>query len=329
MEIRLLRAIEFVPLVVIGIPGNVYIMLKFIFIRIVDKKLLPTNIILMVLALINLLVLLARVTPQYMYTIGLEGLLDDGKCKLIVYTYRVSRAMSISITSLLCCHQCILIAPTTKIWIYLKPKMSQNMVAIIIVILFVNLLLYPSSAIYAQAKNNLTNSPYTIHLVSCRTDFLTHISYFINGILLVIKDLILVALMSLASSYIVNMLLHHQQNIRVIRNSDNGQSKSVTYKAARAVILLVVLYVVLFGLDMSMWIYSLFNSTPDMNDARIILACSYSALSPVVIIPTNPKLQFETNCLKRSKLQGNSDYKDSENKTQLSCISNDCSEKKY
>ncbi|XP_063808395.1 olfactory receptor class A-like protein 1 [Pseudophryne corroboree] len=302
MEIRLLRAIECIPLVVIGLPGNVYIMLKFIFIRIMEKKMLPTNIILMTLGLNNLLVLLARLTPQYMSAMGLESSLDDAKCKFIVYTYRVSRAMSISITSLLSCHQCILIAPTTKIWIYLKPKMSQNVVPIIIVILFINLLLYPSGVIYAHSANeNVTNSPYTLHLGSCKTDFLTYVSYLMNGTLPVIKDFILVALMTLASSYIVNVLFHHQQTIKSIRSSDNSHMKSVEYKASRAVILLVVLYVVLFGLDNCMWFYSLFNISPNLNDARIILACSYSAISPVIIIATNTQLQMAAKCFKIPK----------------------------
>ncbi|KAM3934828.1 olfactory receptor class A-like protein 1 [Leptodactylus fuscus] len=318
MEIKLRNGISFIPLMVLGIPGNVYIMLKFILVRVLEKKLLPTNIILMALALVNLLVLLARGTPQYMYTTGIQDLLDDYTCKLIVYTYRVSRALSISLTSLLSSHQSILIAPTTTVWVYLKPRISQNMVSIIIIIFIINILLYPSSAIFAtHAKSNITYSPYTMYLVSCRTDFLTQVSFIINGTLMVIKDFILVALMTLSSSYIISILLHHQKNMKDMRSSHNI-SKSVEYKASRAVILLVILYVVLFGVDNSMWIYSLFNIGPDMNDIRVILACSYSALSPILIIATNPKLHLGVNCLKLSKLQKNK----LENKTQLQCVSN-------
>ncbi|XP_071989225.1 olfactory receptor class A-like protein 1 [Engystomops pustulosus] len=319
MEIRLIKGISFIPLMVLGIPGNVYIMIKFILVRVIEKKLLPTNIILLVLALMNLLVLLARGTPQYMYTTGLELLLDDATCKLIVYTFRVSRAMSISLTSLLSCHQCILIAPSTRVWIYLKPRVSQNMVVIVTIILIINILLYPSSAIYAQARHNSTYSPYTLHLISCTTDFLTQVSFIINGTLLVIKDFILVALMTLASSYIVSVLLNHKKNIKDMRSSHNI-NKSVEDRVSRAVILLVILYVTLFGLDNFLWIYSMFHSGPDMNDARVILACSYSALSPILIIATNPKLHVEFQCLKQLDVQ-DCKQKDLETKTQLSFVS--------
>ncbi|XP_073525259.1 olfactory receptor class A-like protein 1 [Phyllobates terribilis] len=324
MEIKPIKGFAFIPLMLLGIPGNVYIMLKFFLVRVIEKKLLPTSIILIVLALMNLLVLLARGTPEYMYITGLEHLLNDAVCKLIVYTYRTSRAMSISTTSLLSCHQCILIAPTTRVWVYLKPRMSKNMVAIIIIIFIINMLLYCSSVTFAHAKSNSTNSPYTLHLVSCRTDFLTQASFIINGTLLVVKDFILVALMTVTSIYIVNVLLHHQKNIKDMRSSHNV-SKSIEYKASRAVILLVVLYVVLFGLDSSLWIYSLIYVGPDLNDARVILACSYSALSPILIIASNPKLH-DVNCLKLSKWQNYND--NSENKTQLSWVSNYNDEKK-
>ncbi|CAJ0968428.1 unnamed protein product [Ranitomeya imitator] len=211
MEIKPIKGFALIPLMIFGIPGNVYIMLKFILVRFIEKKLLPTSIILTVLALMNLLVLLARGTPEYMYITGFQHLLNDAACKLIVYTYRTSRAMSISITSLLSCHQCILIAPTTRVWVYLKPRMSKNMVVIIIAIFIINMLLYCSSVTFAHAKSNSTNTPYTLHLVSCRTDFLTQVSFIINGTLLVVKDFILVTLMTLTSTYIVNVLLHHQK----------------------------------------------------------------------------------------------------------------------
>ncbi|KAM4701908.1 olfactory receptor class A-like protein 1 [Discoglossus pictus] len=318
MENRLLKAIEFIPLVVIGVPGNAYIVLKFAFIRILEKKLLQTNVILMVLALVNLIVILSRVVPQYLYSIGLENLLDDTLCKLTVYTYRVCRAMSISLTSLLSCHQCILIAPSNKLWGFLKEKVSQNMLNIIIVILIINFLLYPSSFLYAHAKRNSTNTPYTIHLVTCHTDFLTYVSFLVNGTLLVFKDFILVGLMTLASSYIVNVLLHHGNMVKGMRSSDNAQGKSVEYKASRAVILLVVLYVLLFGLDSCMWLYSMFNVKPDLNDARIVLACSYSALSPVIMITTNPKLQNGSK-LSQKRLQINNQQQDPE--MDMKCVS--------
>ncbi|XP_075707282.1 olfactory receptor class A-like protein 1 [Rhinoderma darwinii] len=295
MDIRNLKAFIFILITVIGTPGNLYIVLKFVLIRLVEKKLLQTNVILLVVALAKLLIIFSRVIPQSLHAIGLEDLMNDGHCKFFGYTYRVSRAMSICTTSLLSCHQCILIAPSTKIWVYLKQKVTHNISVIILLILLMNLILYRTSFVYANAKKNFT-SPFTLHLVYCDTDFETYVSYIANGIVFASRDFLFVAAMALASFYIVLVLLRHARTLKDIRSSDKFQTKSIEHKASRAVILLVLCYVIFLGLDNAMWIYTLTlsNVKTDMNDARIVLACAYSALSPIVIIVTNPKLQYRS-----------------------------------
>ncbi|KAM4795746.1 olfactory receptor class A-like protein 1 [Rhinophrynus dorsalis] len=304
MDIQLIiKAIGFILLAVIGIPGNLYILVKFAFIKIIEKKLLPANAILMVLALMNLLIVFSRIILQYLNAIGVENFLDDSKCKFFVYTYRVSRAMSICTTSLLSCHQCILIAPKTRVWFFLKQKVTQNILLITFAVLVINLILYRTSIMYAIVQKNSTTSPYKLRLVYCDMDYLTYNNYIVNGAIFASRDFIFVVLMTLASTYIVYVLVCHERSIKGKRSSDRAQGKSAEYKASRAVILLVILYVILFGFDNSMWIYTLTlsNVTPDMNEARIALACSYSALSPIVIIATNPKLQQWIKSLQEKK----------------------------
>ncbi|XP_018418267.1 PREDICTED: vomeronasal type-1 receptor 4-like [Nanorana parkeri] len=304
MEARLLiKAIGFIFTMVVGIPGNVFILLKFTFIKITLKKFISANTILMVLALSNLLVVFSRVIPQALHAIGVEDLLDDTKCKLVLFTYRVSRAMSICITSFLSCHQCVLVAPITRYWTYLKEKLSKNVSLIMILILGMNILLYPSTILYGKAKSNDT-SPYSLHLVYCDADFSTYMSFLFNGLVSVIREIIFVGLMTLSSSYMVSILYQHGKIVKHIRSSDRDQRTSVEYRASRAVILLVTLYVILYGMDNSMWIYTLSLSTvsPEINDTRILLAASYAALSPVVIIATNPKLHRKTKNLWKKKI---------------------------
>ncbi|XP_075707283.1 olfactory receptor class A-like protein 1 [Rhinoderma darwinii] len=303
MEIHLLiKALAFILLMVVGIPGNVFILLKFTYIKIIEKKLLPTNIILMVLALSNLLVVFSRVIPQAVNAIGVKDLLDDTECKLVLFTFRVSRAMSICVTSLLSCHQCVLVAPMNTYWTYLKEKLSKNVTLIMILLLAMNISLYTSTVLYGHAQSNYS-TPYSLHLVYCDADFLTYVSFLLNGLVSVIREIIFVGFMTLSSSYMVSILYHHGKKIKGFRSSDRVQSKSAEHRASRAVILLVALYVLLYGMDNSMWIYTLSLSavSPEMNDTRIFLAASYSALSPVVIIATNPKLHKRSKHLWRKK----------------------------
>ncbi|XP_073525272.1 olfactory receptor class A-like protein 1 [Phyllobates terribilis] len=310
METRLLiKALAFILLMVVGIPGNVFILLKFTYIKIIEKKLLPANIILMVLALSNILVVFSRVIPQALNAIGIKDLLDDTECKLVLFTFRVSRAMSICVTSFLSCHQCVLVAPINRFWTYLKGKLSKNVTLIMLLLLAMNISLYPSTVLYGQVKSNYT-SPYSLHLVYCDADFVTYVSFLLNGLVSVIREIIFVGLMTLSSSYMVSILYHHGKNIKGMRSSDRTQTKSAEHRASRAVILLVMLYVLLYGMDNSMWIYtlSLTAVSPELNDTRIFLSASYSALSPIAIIATNPKLLKRTQNLWRkntSQIQKN------------------------
>ncbi|KAM4701915.1 olfactory receptor class A-like protein 1 [Discoglossus pictus] len=298
--INLLGAIGFLLLVILGIPGNVFILLQFTYIRIIEKKLLTTNTILMMLASVNLVVIFSRVIPQSINAFGIENLLDDIECKLVVFSYRMSRGMSICVTCLLSCYQCILISPNTGLWSCLKQRVTQNLVVIIICLWILNIGFYCNILIVSNARRNQT-SPYVLRLVYCDTDFSSYIIYTALGSLVTLMDFIFVGLMALASIRIVYTLIHHQKSIKGIRSSDRGEKKSMEYKASRAVILLVSLYVLFFGLDNCIWIYAvaLKNQVINMHDSRAFLACSYSALSPIVIIATNPKLQSNVKCSSR------------------------------
>ncbi|XP_073443413.1 olfactory receptor class A-like protein 1 [Dendrobates tinctorius] len=293
MEIRLLiKSFAFVLLVVFGIPGNVYIAIKFLHIRILEKKLLPTNTILMTLSVVNIFVLLSRVMLQALNAIGLENILNDGECRLFIFTFRVSRAMSICVTSLLSCHQCILIAPANKKWKYLKQIVNPNVSIILAMLLGMNMSLYPSSILYGRAQSNDTLSPYTLRLAYCDVDFLNYLTYIINGLVSAVREIIFVGLMILSSTYIVYVLHNHGKAMKGKRSSDKVQNKTIEYKASKAVIMLVIMYGLLFGMDNCMWIYTITMSNvgSDVSDTRLFLAASYAVLSPYLIFATNPKV---------------------------------------
>ncbi|KAG8450921.1 hypothetical protein GDO86_003265 [Hymenochirus boettgeri] len=304
MVLNLLKATGFLLLIIIGIPGNMFILLQFTIFRITEKKLLQNNILHMVLAFVNILVILSRIIPQSLNAIGFEDLLNDTECIFVILTYRVNRAMSICITSLITCYQCIIISPNTKVWIYLKQQVTKHLVAIIFVLWIMNFSIYTYTFVSTRARRNQTTSPYTLHLVYCDSDFLTYMAYIVNGTCYSLRDFIFVGLMALASGYIVFTLLKHKRAVKGIRSSDRLQQRSVEYRASKAVILLVALYVLLYGLDNSMWIYTLTlsNMSPDINEIRIFLASSYSSLSPIVIIFTNPKLQQNFLCYTKRHL---------------------------
>ncbi|XP_018418266.1 PREDICTED: vomeronasal type-1 receptor 4-like [Nanorana parkeri] len=290
---QILKAAAFMLLMIIGIPGNVFILVQFTYLRIKERKLLSNNIILTVMSFNHFLIVIARVIPQTLNALGVENLFDDSECKVSIYTYRVNRAMSICVTCLLSCHQCILIAPMTGLWVYLKQKVSKNLYIIILVFCITNLSIYPIFVMNAHARKN-TSTLYSLRLIYCDADFVNQLSYIANGIFYTVRDLFFVTIMIVANSYIVLTLFNHEKSMRKIKSLNKPQRRSSKDRASRVVVLLVAHYVVFFGLDISLWIYTLtlpYVST-DINDIRVFVACCYASLSPIVIITTNPKLQI-------------------------------------
>ncbi|KAG8450919.1 hypothetical protein GDO86_003263, partial [Hymenochirus boettgeri] len=313
MDLQLLpKALGFLILLIIGVTGNVFIIIRFSYIRISEKKLQPINLILTVLALVNVLVIISRVIPQSLSALGVENLLGDTACKLVIFTYNVNRAMSICVTSLLSCYQCVIIAPKTNVWIYFKHRITQNASRFILFFWVINLSMYSYFFLNASARRNQTTSPYSLHLVYCDVDFLNYILYIVNGTCHVLRDFIFVVFMAMASGYIVFTLIRHERSVRCIRRSDMFHSTSVEYRASKAVIMLVVLYVLLYGMDNAMWIYifTLSDVSTSMNEVRIFFASSYSSLSPIVIIITNTKLKQNLLSYKRNKILCSVHWKD-------------------
>uniref|UniRef100_A0AAV2M757 Vomeronasal type-1 receptor n=1 Tax=Knipowitschia caucasica TaxID=637954 RepID=A0AAV2M757_KNICA len=93
-----------------GIFGNAAVLLAYMHIIYSEPKLLPVDMILCHLAFANLLLLLTRCVPQTMTVFGLRDLLNDAGCKVVIYAYRIGRALSVCITCLWFLNMAICIA---------------------------------------------------------------------------------------------------------------------------------------------------------------------------------------------------------------------------
>uniref|UniRef100_H3BH68 Vomeronasal type-1 receptor n=1 Tax=Latimeria chalumnae TaxID=7897 RepID=H3BH68_LATCH len=298
MNIRVtLKAIGFFLMVVIGIPGNFTILAVFALIKLSNGKLLSTDIILTKLAFVNLLIVLVKGIPQAFTAIGIRKLFNDNGCRAVLLLYRVSRALSICMTALLSCYQSIIIAPSSNRWRALKQKMPQKLVFIMIILWCVNIFIYSWTLSFSFAQLNSTTTEYTLNLEFCFVVFPSFQFYIGNGTLYLFRDFLFVGLMVLASGYIVFILYQHRKQVKGIRSSDRGQETRAETRAAKAVVMLVALYVILFGLDNIIWIYTLQLSkvAPEISDARVFFASCYSAISPILIIATNKKIQTARN----------------------------------
>ncbi|KAM4701906.1 olfactory receptor class A-like protein 1 [Discoglossus pictus] len=296
----LLDVAGFVSLDVIGIPGNLIILFAFLHTFHSNGRVSTGEIILSKLALANLLVILTWGLPITLEATGVQKVYGDLSCQVSLYFYCVGRAMSVSITSLLGCFQCISISPSPQRWLPLKKKLLDHLFTIMLFLWAFNLVVSSTRLVYSTASINNITSKYIMSYNFCYVIFPSYLIYLGNGIIFVVRDLFFLSLMTLSSGYLLYVFYQHGKQVKCIPTL---HTKHAEIRAAKAVVTLVMMYIVCFGLDNLFWILTLctYPLSPRFTDARIFFDSCYSAISPVVIILTNKKIQLGLRCPKKKR----------------------------
>ncbi|XP_028654591.1 olfactory receptor class A-like protein 1 [Erpetoichthys calabaricus] len=298
-----IKATSFIILTIISVPANLVVCFAFLHSYLIETKLLTADIILCHLAFANLMVAFTRSIPQTMAALGYLNLFDDVGCKVTILCFRAFRGLSISLTCLLCVYQAVAISPATSLLASLKMRIPQYLLYII---LFLYLLYYFSSITSVlNAVSSLFNNtipPYTLNLEYCFVLYKDYSSYISMGFGIMSRDLVFIVLMTIMSGYILILLYQHGQKVKNIKSSDHSQKGGrAETKASRAVVILVILYVVFFGVDNIIWLYSLtiLRVAPLISDIRVFFATLYTSACPIVVITTNPKVQRKLKLMKK------------------------------
>lgn len=288
-----IKGVSFLLQTGMGILGNTAVLLAYVDIIYSEPKLLPVDMILCHLAFANLLLLLTRCVPQTMTVFGLKDLLNDAGCKVVIYAYRIARALSVCITCMLSVFQAVTIAPAGPRLSRLKPALPSLVLPTFAGLWLLNMAICIAAPFFSMAPRNGTIPAFTLNLGFCHVDFRDNLSYVINGVAVSGRDFAFVALMLGSSGYILFLLHRHSHQVRSIRRSQGGETR-----AAKTVVTLVVLYVVFFGIDNVIWIYMLTvdKVSPVVADMRVFFSSCYAALSPFFIISSNKKVKAKIVC---------------------------------
>lgn len=290
-----IKGVSFLLQTGMGILGNTVVLLAYTHIIYTEPKLLPVDMILCHLAFANLMLLLTRCVPQTMTVFGLKDLLNDPGCKVVIYAYRIGRALSVCITCMLSVFQAVTIAPAGPRLSRLKPALPSLVLPTFAGLWLLNMAICIAAPFFSMAPRNGTVPAFTLNLGFCHVDFRDNLSYVINGVAVSGRDFAFVALMLGSSGYILLLLHRHSRQVRGIRRSQGAGAET---RAAKTVVTLVVLYVVFFGIDNVIWIYMLTVAkvSPVVADMRVFFSSCYASLSPYFIISSNKKVKAKIVC---------------------------------
>lgn len=309
-----IKGVSFLLQAGLGILANALVLLAYAHIRLAEAHLQPVDAILCHLALVDLLLLLTRGVPQTMTVFGMRNLLNDTGCKVVIYTYRIARALSVCITCMLSVFQAVTVAPAAgPLLSRLKARLPQMLAPTFAALWFINMAVCIAAPFFSVAPRNGTVPPFTLNLGFCHVDFHDNLSYVLNGVAVSVRDFAFVGAMLGSSGFILLLLHRHRRQVRAVRRS---QGSAMETRAARTVLMLVILYAVFFGIDNVIWIYMLTVAQvpPVVADMRVFFSSCYASLSPFLIISSNRKLKARMVCATSDQERQVEDSKNSSGK---------------
>ncbi|XP_071350160.1 olfactory receptor class A related 2 [Trachinotus anak] len=304
---QFVRGMLYLSLTVVGVPGNTAVILAFLLLLHRENRLLPADAIILHLACANLLVVGVRCLLETLASFRLANIFGDTGCKAVIFVYRTSRSLSIWLTFVLSAYQCLSIAPPGSRWASARAFVARYLGFVFLFLWLLNTCMSSAAILFSFGRpNNSTMISHGINVEFCYVHFPSKLSKQANGAAQVGRDVVPMALMTLASLIILIFLYKHSQQVKGLRSSGGGGgSGGAEQRAAKAVVTLVTLYVVLYGVDNGLWVYTLTvrktMSSSLISDLRIFFSSLYAALSPVVIIASNRKVNGRLRCVAQEK----------------------------
>uniref|UniRef100_F7C218 Vomeronasal type-1 receptor n=1 Tax=Ornithorhynchus anatinus TaxID=9258 RepID=F7C218_ORNAN len=200
------------------------------------------------LAMANTIILLTSGLLETMSAWGLRNFLNNIGCKILLYLYRVSRGLAICTTCLLSIFQAITISPGTSRWVGVKARLPKCIIPCCLFSWIFNLLLEMITPMNFTGPQNNSSVRYPLDLKYCSRVSLSATINQVVAVVLSTRDLLFVALMSVASGYMVYVLCRHHRRVQHLHRPGHSPRAMPEVTAAKRVVALVMLYVLLYCL---------------------------------------------------------------------------------
>ncbi|XP_028909565.1 olfactory receptor class A-like protein 1 [Ornithorhynchus anatinus] len=275
-----------------GLSVNAFLLLFYARVFSTSHRLSSSDLIQAQLPLANIIILLTGAVPDTLSFWELRIFLDDVLCKLTMYLYRVARGLAICTVCLLSVFQAITISPSTARWARYKAKLPRCFLPASIFSWVLNLLINGGTPMCTTGPANTTFHS-TYDLKYCTLAPVSTAFMLVNTILYSASDLSLVGLMSLASGYMVLVLHRHHRRVRHLHGPDRSPGAMPEVRAAKRVVALATLFVLLYGRQ-SVMLSILLNVkgySVSLLKSHLILSFAFSVFSPFLMICSDQRVR--------------------------------------
>nr|NP_001240534.1 vomeronasal 1 receptor ornAnaV1R3213 [Ornithorhynchus anatinus] len=277
----------------IGSVANIFLLLFHASVISASPKPSSSDLILAHLALANTFILLTYGIPEVLSAWGWRNFLDAVGCKILIYFYRVARGLAICSTCLLTVFQAVTISPGTSRWAGAKAKLPQRIIPFCALSWPLNMFIEVSGLIYMTGPQNGSSDRLILDLKYCSNISASEASALAVAISLALRDLFFVELMSLASGYMVLVLYGHHRQVRHIHGTSRSSGVMPEVTAAKRVVALVTLYVLLYGRQAVMLsvLMNTKGTSPLLMNSHMVLGFTFSVVSPFLMIVSDRRMR--------------------------------------
>ncbi|XP_028638820.1 vomeronasal type-1 receptor 2-like [Grammomys surdaster] len=284
----------------LGVLGNASLLMLYIysfFFKPHFKKLIDS--VFMHLTIINMLTIIFTLIKDIMLSFGVSNFLDDIGCKAVLFSFRVSRGLSICTTSVLSTFQVITITPSnSKLASWLKPRLSTWIFYSLLCSWLINLLIYGYMLDMIVAKTNKTQVGHGYSDAYCQNKYFGNQNSGSFFSLIITHDLFYVAIMMWASLYMVTFLYRHCKRAQHFHSPSLSSQLSPERKATHSILSLVSCFVLIYWLNNSITLYGFYTNEkiPRLESINAILSTCYPTICPFLLMRNNKViLQFTSS----------------------------------
>ncbi|XP_029780379.1 vomeronasal type-1 receptor 4-like [Suricata suricatta] len=267
-----------------GLLGNPLLICFYILTLFTKHTWRPIDLILNQLALANFLVLFSKGIPQTLAAFCLDNFLGEALCKIIFYTHRVARGVSLCTTCLLSGFQTITISLNNPRWaLKLRaPKFVQLSCCLCWILHLLINIVVPVKVAHPGNTRNITNKEFGLCSGKGFNSFINSLC----GFLFTFLDILCLGPMGWASVSIVLFLQRHKQRVQYLHRISLSPRASPETTATYTVLLLVILFVPFYFLSsiLSLCMTCFVNPSLHLVNICTFFSACFPALSPYVLI---------------------------------------------
>ncbi|XP_074131913.1 vomeronasal type-1 receptor 1-like [Sminthopsis crassicaudata] len=286
--------ILYLALLFFGVLGNVFLLFLHIMKFITGHRKPPISLIIINLALAHALMIVFRGIPIIINVWGWKSLLDNMIGKILIYSIRVTRAISLCSTSFLSVFQAITISPNSPMWTEIKTRSPKYVAPCSLLCWIFNIL---KDVIVAVNLSDLRNSS----TERWRIGYSSVISQSTNTIKILIwnsvMDALFMGLMICSSGYMLSILYRHKELLQHIHSTSLSSRVSHETRATKAILMLVGSFICFNSTSSPFVIYMASEKASRHWGPRftIILSLFYPVVSPFLLISFDTQMRRSLN----------------------------------